>query len=77
MNQPALFQDTDLRIGAIRARARAIVTPHMEGSANVNTNPRIEQTCLTRDRDLFEFYREFYDGIKSVYKNPYALRQSN
>lgn len=49
----------------------------MEGSANVNTNPRIEQTCLTRDRDLFEFYREFYDGIQSVYKNPYAKRQPN
>lgn len=49
----------------------------MEGSANVNTNPRIEQTCLTRDRDLFEFYRDFYDGIKSTYKNPYAQRQPN
>jgi hypothetical protein len=44
----------------------------IESSANVNTNPRIEQTCLTRDRDLFEFYQDFFNGIHSVTKNPYA-----
>lgn len=49
----------------------------LESSANVNTNPRIEQSCLTRCRDLFEFYRDFYAGIKSVCKNPYAKRQPN
>lgn len=48
-----------------------------ESSANVNTNPRIEQTTITRDQDLVEFYREFYDGIKTVYKNPYAPRYSS
>lgn len=48
-----------------------------ESSANVNTNPRIEQTTITRDRDLFEFYREFYAGIQTVYKNPHAPRYAS
>jgi hypothetical protein len=46
----------------------------IESSANVNTNPRIEQTCLTMDQDLFEFYHEFFSGLKTVHKNPYAQR---
>lgn len=37
----------------------------IESSANVNTNPRCEQTCITCDTDLALFYKEFYDGIKS------------
>jgi len=44
----------------------------IESSANLNTNPRIEQTCITRDRDLFEFYRDFFSGIHSVTRNSYA-----
>ena len=48
----------------------------IESSANVNTNPRIEQTCITRDRDLWEFYREFFTGLKSVHKNPYLERRT-
>lgn len=48
-----------------------------ESSANVNTNPRIEQTTITRDRDLFEFYRDFYAGIQTVYKNPHAKRYAS
>ena len=38
----------------------------VESSANVNTNPRIEQSCVTRSRELFEFYRGFFDGLKSI-----------
>lgn len=38
----------------------------IESSANVNTNPRIEQTTLTHDRALYEFYAEFFDGIRSI-----------
>lgn len=38
----------------------------MESSANVNTNPRIEQTAVHASRDLFEFYKEFFDGIRSI-----------
>ncbi len=47
-----------------------------ESSANVNTNPRIEQTVLTHDRDLLEFYKEFFSGLISVHKNPYLERKA-
>lgn len=36
-----------------------------EGSANINTNPRTENGCITIDRGLFEFYKEYFDGIVS------------
>lgn len=39
----------------------------IESSANVNTNPRIEQTCITMDRDLHDFYADFFDGIRSIH----------
>ena len=35
----------------------------IESSANADTNPRTEQTCITVDRDLALFYKEYYDGI--------------
>lgn len=38
----------------------------VESSANVNTNPRIEQACVTRSRELLEFYREFFEGLRSI-----------
>lgn len=38
----------------------------MEGSANVNTNPRIEQTTITHDRGLYDFYTEFFNGLSSI-----------
>lgn len=38
----------------------------MEGSANVNTNPRIEQTAIHADRALHDFYLDFYRGIRSI-----------
>jgi len=37
----------------------------IETSANINTNPRTENGCITIDRDLFEFYKAYFDGIKS------------
>lgn len=37
----------------------------IQSSANINTNPRTENTCITIDRGLFEFYKQYYDGIKS------------
>lgn len=39
-----------------------------ESSANINTNPRIEQTTLTRDESLYWHYRDFFDGIKSIHR---------
>ncbi len=38
----------------------------IESSANVNTNPRIEQTALHRDRVLHDFYREQFCALKSI-----------
>ena len=38
----------------------------MEGSANVNTNPRIEQTAIHADRALHDFYLDFYRGLRSI-----------
>jgi len=37
----------------------------IESSANINTNPRTEQTCITIGEDIYQFYREFYSKIKS------------
>ncbi len=37
----------------------------VESSANINTNPRTENGCITIDRGIYEFYRKFFDGIKS------------
>lgn len=38
----------------------------MEGSANVNTNPRIEQTAIHASGELLAFYRDFYRGLRSI-----------
>lgn len=44
----------------------------MEGSANVNTNPRIEQTAIHRSRELLDFYRDFYHAVRSIDRRPGA-----
>lgn len=38
----------------------------VESSANVNTNPRIEQTSVTNSADLYRFYKEFFAGLKTI-----------
>ena len=38
----------------------------VESSANVNTNPRIEQSTLHNNPELHAFYHEFFAGIKSI-----------
>lgn len=40
----------------------------IESSANINTNPRAEQTCITIDESLYHFYAGYFDGIKSFEK---------
>jgi hypothetical protein len=35
----------------------------IESSANVNTNPRTEQTCITVDSALCDFYKDYFDEI--------------
>lgn len=42
----------------------------MESSANVNTNPRIEQTATHASRALFDFYLDFYRGLRSIDRRP-------
>lgn len=34
-------------------------------SANINTNPRCEQTCIIIDEGSFAFFKDFFDGINS------------
>ena len=46
----------------------------IEGSANVNTNPRIEQTAIHASKDLYLFYREFFDGLQTILPNRNAVR---
>lgn len=41
----------------------------IESSANVNTNPRIEQAIITTDSELAYWYKDFFDGIKSFERN--------
>lgn len=40
-------------------------------SANINTNPRIEQTVITMDREVADFYKGFFDSLKP--KNPWPI----
>jgi hypothetical protein len=41
----------------------------VESSANINTNPRTEQTAITVSRAAFDFYKEFFDGVNSFTKD--------
>lgn len=40
----------------------------LESSANINTNPRTEQTTLTVSGELYRFYKDYFDGIVSIDK---------
>lgn len=37
----------------------------VETSANINTNPRTENGCITIGTDIYKFYRDYFDGIIS------------
>lgn len=41
----------------------------IESSANINTNPRAENTCLTVGKGLFDFYKGYFDKIISFVKD--------
>ena len=41
----------------------------IESSANVNTNPRIENTVITFDSELARWYKNFFDGLISFERN--------
>lgn len=40
----------------------------IETSANINTNPRTEQGVVTIDGGLYNFYKDYFSGIKSFVK---------
>ena len=40
----------------------------IQTSANINTNPRTEQGSITVDKGIFDFYKDYFDGIKSFVK---------
>lgn len=40
----------------------------IQTSANINTNPRTENGCITVDKGLFDFYKAYFDGIQSFEK---------
>lgn len=37
----------------------------IESSANINTNPRIENTTINISTEMYCFYKDFFDGLKS------------
>jgi len=37
----------------------------IETSANINTNPRTENGCITIDEGIFHFYKDYFDKINS------------
>lgn len=39
------------------------------GSANINTNPRVEEMIITVNSELAKFYKDFFDEIKSFERN--------
>jgi len=41
----------------------------VESSANLNTNPRTENTVVTTNTELALFYKDFFDNIKSFERN--------
>ncbi|MCD8266478.1 MAG: hypothetical protein LUC33_04915 [Prevotellaceae bacterium] len=40
----------------------------VQTSANINTNPRTENGCITVDRGIYDFYKSYFDGIVSYEK---------
>ena len=40
----------------------------IQTSANINTNPRTENGCITIDKGIFDFYKQYFDGIVSFDK---------
>lgn len=40
----------------------------IESSANINTNPRTENTVITHDAGLTQHHKEYFDGIKGFNK---------
>lgn len=55
----------------------------VESSANINTNPRTENTVVSVGPEIFVFYKDYFDGIHNFCRNfdswqpwPFALEAS-
>ena len=44
-------------------------------SANINTNPRVENTNIFIGREVYQFYKDFFDGIVAFNKKEYPKWQ--
>lgn len=60
-----MFRNHSKVIVALGERFDAVI----ESSANVNTNPRCEQSVITVSSELALWYKNFFDGIKSFERN--------
>lgn len=38
----------------------------IQGSANINTNPRTENATITIDKEAYKFYSAFFEKVKSI-----------
>ena len=47
----------------------------IETSANINTNPRSESGCITIDKKLFQFYKDYFDEVISFDKSSRELEE--
>lgn len=56
-----MFRNHSKVIVALGEKFDAVI----ESSANVNTNPRTEQACITVNSELAYWYKDFYDSVKS------------
>jgi hypothetical protein len=63
----AVFRNhSKVTVAASHARREYLV---IESSANLNTNPRTEQTAITHSRKLAQFYADFFGSVKSFQRN--------
>lgn len=63
------LQDRKQRYRSLKNHAKVMLFNHedhflvLEGSANFTANPRIEQTTIINNRDLWEFHKSWMDDI--------------
>lgn len=71
----ALCKDLGGRVCMFRNHSKVMVLfgdrfdAAIESSANVNTNPRTENTVITVSSELARWYKDIYDGIYSFERN--------
>lgn len=71
---------TDIFTSAIHSKVMLIDTGDtkivVESSANCNMNPRIEQSCVTVSRELFDFYDYYLHEVLETEEARYTTRQT-